>query len=197
MSCNPGVRVQSLSTVAFLFAGCSGDGNGESAVDGAVSHDANAATADATVGWGAGCEPEPGDSSDIDGEGNKAFLGFEIHGSGFEMYEAAALRAMTFLQDDPSRVYGATETTIDAEGEFEIMWVRGYSRFYYQTLIYYVDVDQDGRCDADVDFAWGHPSNAHNPTMNEPLRWDLSLIDFNGMDPVVACEHLNRCASDE
>lgn len=191
--CDHGWRSWYL-VLALALAACDGGSSGADATPG--DRDAAPGDTDATATWGGGCDPRPGDQGVIDDEGNREFLDFEIRGTGFEAHEGAAIRAMTFVQDEPTRIYGASEVTVEG-GTFEIAWIRGYQRFMYQTLVLYVDVDGDGMCDPANDVTWGQFSSAHNPTENEPYVWEIGLADFQPIEPAAACASLDRCSLPE
>ncbi len=137
----------------------------------------------------------PGDDQTIDGA--EQFLGFEIDGSGFDEHEGQVIHAMTHAWDDPDRVFAA-EGVVVIDGAFHFSWPDAYERYTYQPVLFHADVDGDGRCDPSVDHVWGGPSNAWNPSGNEPHVMDVEHGVRGGAHQTgdLAQEHcrlINRC----
>jgi hypothetical protein len=146
--------------------------------------------------WGTACDPRPGGDEKMDGL--PRFLDVEIRASGFDAYEGATLRTVTYERLEAgvvTRVFGTREVIVTGGG-FEVMWPNAYERFGYQPMVLYADVDDDGTCDPAVDPTWGMFSNAHNPPGDAPYVWDLDLGMAPFLDGISAadiCTVANGC----
>jgi len=99
-------------------------------------------------------------------DGRERYLEFEITGTGFHEHNGQVVRVVTHKWDDRSRVFAADELLV-VDGMIHFLWVDAYERFSYQPVLFYADVDADGRCNPAVDHVWGGPSSAWNPRGNE------------------------------
>ena len=138
-------------------------------------------------GWGARCEPTPGDDPEP-----LAFLDFVVSGEGLGQHEGRIVRFVTYDSVAPTRVFGVAEVAIQ-DGAFSARWTDGYERYEYQPVSFYIDLDDDGRCDVGQDLGAHFVSSAWNPVGDAPL---LEVIP-DGLPRLATdavCQDVDRCA---
>ena len=121
-----------------------------------------------------------------------AFLDLRVY---FTEPALAGMRTqlVTYDLNDPERVYAVADTRVDADGRLDQTWPDAYQRPSYQPIVYYVDVDDNGRCTPGVDRGERFITSGFNPIGDPPLDHDLTLFPI----PVVTaetCRDVERCA---
>lgn len=140
-----------------------------------------------------GCtsEPEPATCDVVAGE-PATFLDLRVY---FTQPALAGMRTqiVTYDLNDPERVFAVADTRVDADGLLEQTWTDAYQRPDYQPIVYYVDVDDNGRCTPGVDLGERFITSGFNPVGDPPLDHDLAVSPL----PVVTaetCRDVERCA---
>jgi hypothetical protein len=120
------------------------------------------------------------------------FIDLEITGSGFGDHDGRALRAITHKEDEPTRVFAAEKVVVTG-GAFHFSWPNTYERGAYQPLLFFVDVDSDGRCDPDLDPVWRVVGNSAGENGRYP--WALERDNFAeaGEQAAWVCNRINAC----
>jgi hypothetical protein len=134
----------------------------------------------------AACEASPGVGEPLQ------FLDLRVHFEGQAAVASKQIRIITYDNNDSERVYAMADAVVDATGTFEQHWVDAYRRYEYQPIVYYVDVDGDGECTADVDVGDRHISSAWNPVGDAMLDQDLAVFPLKSVTHEV-CSDLERC----
>ena len=100
-------------------------------------------------------------------------LDMNITGTGFDAHEG---RAVHLLTRNPSNgaIFGSGDARV-AGGGFAFHFPRGFQRFTYQEIFFFVDIDGDGKCAPGTDHLGYTVTPGFNPTQNVPL--DLQIMD--------------------
>lgn len=127
--------------------------------------------------------------------GLRDYVDMILNGSAFDDHEGQRIYLFT-RHPETGRPLGVAAATI-RQGRFVIRLIDGYTRFSYQPVFFYVDVNGDGRCNAaDGDHSSWFPTNGHNG--NDPIVIDLTEARYGHRtapprEGGTVCDIMNAC----
>jgi hypothetical protein len=98
-------------------------------------------------------------------------LDMNITGVGFDAYEGRTLHLVTRTTYNGA-IFGSGEAIVTGGG-FAFHFRRGYQRFTYQEVLFFVDIDADGGCAPESDHAGFFATSAFNPIQNVAVNVQL------------------------
>lgn len=104
----------------------------------------------------------------------------------------ARTKLITYDATDMNRFYAVADVRVSSTGDLDVTWTDAYKRFEYQPIVYYVDVDEDGRCTPDIDLGERFISSAWNPVDDAPLESDLDVFPLPTVT-TATCADVERC----
>lgn len=99
-------------------------------------------------------------------------LDLDIKGSAFDAHEGQTIHLLTSSPNNDV-VRAAGQATIQA-GTFAFHFPKGFERFTYQDVFWFVDVDGDGRCTTGADHTGYVSTAAFNPSDAAPLQMTIT-----------------------
>jgi hypothetical protein len=100
-------------------------------------------------------------------------LDMNVTGTGFDADEGRTVHLLARTVDNGA-IFASGDAVV-ASGGFVLHFPRGFERFTYEEIIFFVDVDGDGRCTPGTDDPGYAVTAAFNPTQNVPV--DVPLMD--------------------
>jgi hypothetical protein len=100
-------------------------------------------------------------------------LDMNVTGTGFDAGEGRTVHLLARTVDNGAIF--ASGGAVVASGGFVLHFPRGFERFTYEEIMFFVDVDGDGRCTPGTDDPGYTVTAAFNPTQNVPV--DVPLMD--------------------
>jgi hypothetical protein len=100
-------------------------------------------------------------------------LDMNVTGTGFDADEGRTVHLLARTVDNGA-IFASGDAVI-ASGGFVLHFPRGFERFTYEEIFFFVDVDGDGRCVVGTDHPGYTVTAAFNPTQNIPV--DVPLMD--------------------
>jgi hypothetical protein len=91
-------------------------------------------------------------------------LNFNVTGSGFAAHDGRTVHLLTRTATNGA-IFGSGAAVVSGGG-FTFYFRRGYERFTYQEIFWFVDVDGDGTCVAGTDHTGYITSSGENPTQD-------------------------------
>jgi len=116
----------------------------------------------------------------------------DVTGTGFDAHEGRTVRLLASSLYNGA-IFAVGDASVSAGG-FALHFPRGYQRFTYEEVFFFVDVDGDGSCTQGVDHPGYISTAALNPTQNVPVA--VSVRDNHvtqssrGID---VCAVMNGC----
>lgn len=119
-------------------------------------------------------------------------LDIDITAVGFDAHEGQTVRLLTRTVDNGA-IFGAGRASV-VGGGFAFHFPRGFERFTYQEILYFVDTDGDGRCVGGTDHTSYTVTPAFNPIQNGPVSMQImdnhTKTSARGAD---VCVVMNGC----
>jgi len=94
-------------------------------------------------------------------------LDIDITGVGFDAHEGQTVRLLARTLDNGA-IFGSGSARV-VGGGFALHLPRGFERYSYEEVIYFVDTDGDGRCVVGTDHTGYTVTPAFNPIQNVPV----------------------------
>lgn len=100
-------------------------------------------------------------------------LDMNVTGTGFDAYEGRTVHLLARTVDNGA-IFASGHAVV-ASGGFVLHCPRGFERSSYEEIVFFVDVDGDGRCRPGTDDPGYTVTSAFNPIQNVPV--DVPLMD--------------------
>jgi hypothetical protein len=100
-------------------------------------------------------------------------IDMNVTGAGFDADEGRTVHLLARTVDNGA-IFGSGQAVV-ANGGFVLRFPRGFERSTYEEIVFFADVDGDGRCAVGTDHAGYTVTAAFNPTQNVPV--DVPLMD--------------------
>jgi len=98
-------------------------------------------------------------------------LDMDITGIGFDAHNGRTVHLVTRTIANGA-VFGSGDATIEGGG-FAFHLRKGFQRFTYQEIFFFIDIDGDGRCASETDHTGYVLTPAFTPTMNMPVKMQV------------------------